>query len=229
MAARHRNTELRSKWWSRPAGHLVWFFITLVCFTLRKRIIAAEEVRNLLKTQPVIIALWHNRTFVPCYVYKYVIKGKVTMSMLTSASKDGTVLATVAEDYGMRAVRGSSGRRGVAGFLDMVREVRSGCSMCITPDGPKGPRYKSHPGVIKLAAVSGVPIIPICIEVPSCWRLRKAWDAFIIPKPFSRVNFKLQEPISVPSELDDEGIRQYAARLDEALACGTPDFEPLQF
>lgn len=178
--------------------------------------------------KPVIVALWHNRTFVPCHIYKHVIKGKVQMSMLTSASKDGAMLATVAEDYGMRAVRGSSGRRGVAGFLDMVRELKSGYSMCITPDGPKGPRYRSHFGVIKLASMSGLPIVPVCIDIPHCWRINKAWDGFVIPKPFSKVILQWGEPMYVPKDVDDEVVREYAARLDQALALGRPDFEPIK-
>ena len=147
------------------------------------------------------------------------------MSMLTSASKDGALLATVAENYGMRAVRGSSHRRGVAGFRDMLRELEDGCCMCITPDGPKGPIYKCHPGVIRLASVSGLPIIPLCIDIPRCWRIRKAWDKFVIPKPFSRITVTAREPLYVPAELDNEMQREYMDKLDALLAYGMPDFE----
>lgn len=227
MAGKTKSSELRSKWWSRPLGHIVWFVMTLVCLTLRKKVqVQLPNPDEPAGSKPVIVAIWHNRIFVPCYVYKYIIKGKTGMSMLTSASKDGAMLGTVAEDYGMRAVRGSSGRRGVGGFLDMLREVRDGYCMCITPDGPKGPRYKSHPGVIKLASVSGVPIVPVAIDYANCWRL-KSWDGFAIPKPFSRVNLRWGMPLVVPPDLDDEGIREYAAKLDEMLAVGRPDFEPL--
>lgn len=223
-----KGSEIRSKWWSRPAGHIVWFLITAVCCTLRKHTeIEEPDPDEPAGSRPVVVAIWHNRIFVPCFVYKYIIKGTTGMSMLTSASKDGAVLGTVAEDYGMRAVRGSSGRRGVAGFLDMLREVRAGYSMCITPDGPKGPRYKSHPGVIKLASVSGVPIVPVAIDYANCWRL-KSWDGFAIPKPFSRVNLRWGKPIHVPKDLDEEGIKEYAAKLDAVLAIGRPDFEPLR-
>lgn len=222
-----RESELRSKWWSRPLGHIIWFLITSVCFTLRKHtVIEDPNPDDPAGSRPVIVAIWHNRIFVPCYVYKYIITGKTGMSMLTSASKDGAILGTVAEDYGMRAVRGSSGRRGVAGFLDMLREVRAGYCMCITPDGPKGPRYKSHPGVIKLASVSGVPIVPVAIDYANCWRV-KSWDGFAIPMPFSRVNLRWGKPIDVPAGLDDEGIKEYAAKLDAVLAVGRPDFGPL--
>ena len=209
-------------------GHLVWFFITLICFTLRKKVVLEDADGKPMGSFQCIIALWHNRVFVPCYVYRYVIKGKkVQMSMLTSASKDGALLATVAKDYGMRAVRGSSRRRGVAGFMDMLRELKDGCSMCITPDGPKGPIYKCHPGVIKLASVSGLPIVPARISYSSYWRIRKAWDGFVIPKPFSRVVVHLAKCIEVPAELTPEQQQEYCEKLNQALAAGTPDFEPI--
>ncbi len=175
-----------------------------------------------------IVALWHNRTFTPCYVYRYKIKGRVPMSMLTSASKDGALLETVAQGYGMRAVRGSSHRRGVAGFRDMLRELEEGCCMCITPDGPKGPIYKCHPGAIRLASVSGLPIIPLCIDIPGCWRIRKAWDGFVIPKPFSRVTVLAKAPLYVPPGLDDEVQREYVEKLNQLLSTARPDFDAVE-
>ena len=204
---------------------MVWFFITCVCATLRKRVILKGNAGEILGKKQCIIALWHNRTFTPCYVYRYCVDSKVPMSMLTSASKDGALLSTVAGDYGMRTVRGSSHRRGAVGFRDMLRELNEGCCMCITPDGPKGPRYKSRAGVIRLASVSGLPILPLCVDIPSCWRIKKAWDGFVIPKPFSRVNVLVREPLHVPRDIDEETQKEYMEKLDELLACGRPDFD----
>lgn len=220
-----KGLEKRSKWWTRPVGHLVWFMITLVCATLRKRVILRGAARDIIGKQQCIIALWHNRTFTPCYVYRYNIKHSVAMCMLTSASKDGALLTTVAEDYGMQTVRGSSHRRGVAGFRDMLRALDTGCCMCITPDGPKGPRYSVRAGVVRLASVSGLPILPLCIDIPSCWRISKAWDGFVIPKPFSRLTVLVKDPISVPADMDDATQAEYVEKLKEALACGRPDFD----
>lgn len=224
----NRGLEKRSKWWTRPAGHIVWLFITAVCATLRKQLVFRGNSADFLGKQQAIISLWHNRTFTPCYIYRYCVDSKVPMSMLTSASKDGALLSTVAEDYGMRTVRGSSNRRGVAGFRDMLRELAEGCCMCITPDGPKGPRYKSHAGVIRLASVSGLPILPLCFDFSSCWRINKAWDAFVIPKPFSRVTILVQEPLYVPAGLDDVTQKEYMDKLDALLAYGRPDFEEIK-
>lgn len=207
-------SETRQKWWTRPLGHIVWLLMTLVCATLRRRV---DEKSAFLKKNQAIVALWHNRIFIPCFVYRYVLRGEVPMSMLTSASKDGTMLTTVARDYGMRTVRGSSRRRGAAGFLDMMRELREGCSMCITPDGPKGPRYRCHPGVIKLASMSGVPIVPLRIKYSCAYRVR-SWDRFFIPMPFSRVELSTTaEPLCVPPDLSEEELAAWCARLEEAL------------
>ena len=203
----------RQKWWTRPLGHLIWLLMTLVCATLRRRI---DKKAWFLQDHQAIVALWHNRIFVPCFLYRYDIKGKIPMSMLTSASKDGTMLTTVARNYGMRTVRGSSRRRGAAGFLDMVRELEQGCSMCITPDGPKGPRYKCHPGVIKLASLSGVPIVPLTIRYSRAWRA-KSWDGFFVPLPFSRAELTTPGPVHVPADLSDEQLAEWCRKLEEML------------
>mgnify|MGYP003291285972 CR=1 FL=1 len=221
------SNELRKKWWTVPLGHLVWLLIAGVCATLRKKAINLNGDDDPWGDYQCIIALWHNRVFSPCHVYRYVVKGKLPMSMLTSASKDGAMLATVARDYGMRAVRGSSNRRGAAGFRDMVREMQDGCCMCITPDGPRGPIYKCRPGAVRLASMSGYPIVPACIEYSSYWRIGKAWDGFIIPKPFSRVTVTWGRKIYVPADITEEQQAEYCRKVEEALAYGAPDFPPI--
>lgn len=207
------SSELRQKWWSRPLGRVVWFCITLVCTTLRFRV---NKKAEWLRENRAIVALWHNRIFTPCYVYRYKLRGQVPMSMLTSASKDGAMLATVAQGYGMRAVRGSSRRRGAAGFMDMIKELEDGCSMCITPDGPKGPLYHCHPGVVKLASLSGVPIVPLRFHYHSKWRA-SSWDGFMVPLPFSRVDLQAGDPIQVPADLSDEELDSWCRRLEQEL------------
>ena len=126
------------------------------------------------------------------------------------------MLSTVANNYGMRTVRGSAQRRGAVGFIDMLRELREGMSMCITPDGPKGPRYKCHPGVIKLASMSGIPITPLRIHFGACLRMRTL-DRFYIPLPFSRVELEICPQITVPSGVAGEELSFYCLLLEQTL------------
>lgn len=222
------SNEVRKKWWTVPLGHIVWFIMACFCATLRKRIVSLEGPDDKMGDYQCVIALWHNRVFSPMHVFRYLVKGKLPMCILTSASKDGTMLATVAKNYGVRSVRGSSHRRGAAGFRDMMRALNEGGMMCLTPDGPKGPRYKCRPGVVRLASMSGFPIIPACIDYSSYWRINKAWDGFVIPKPFSRVTITWGKKIYVPADITDEQQAEYCRLVEQALAHGSPDFGPLE-
>lgn len=223
--AQNPNNEIRSLWWSRPLGHLIFLGILLLCKTLRFKItFASEDLSKSSCDLQFIAALWHNRTFVPCYIYTRMMKSTRKMCMITSASKDGAMLTAVAENFGMITVRGSSHRRGVRAFLEMIKAMKQGCCMCLAPDGPRGPAYKCKPGVIKLASLTSVPIVPAALSFSSYWRI-KSWDKYIIPKPFSTVELKWCEPIHVPSDLSDEQLKQYQELLNCSLSIGTPDFE----
>ncbi len=186
-----------------------------------------KEEHDDVYTKPFIAALWHNRTALPCYVWNLAQK-PLRMCILTSASKDGALLERVCGHFGTEAVRGSSGRRGALAYLEMIRKLNEGdVCMCITPDGPKGPVYEVHPGIIKLAADTGLPIVPVCIEYESCWRIGKAWDRYAIPKPCSNVTMLWGKRFYVPADLTEEQMADYAAKLADLMHHGLPDFSPL--
>jgi hypothetical protein len=119
-------------------------------------------------------------------------------------------------------VRGSSSRRAVAALIGMKRSLKDGVDVCITPDGPRGPRYGFHPGVIKLAESSGAAIQPIHATFSSAWRL-KTWDKLVIPKPFSRVTVIFDTTLVVPPKLGENAFQQQIDRVREILLAGTDD------
>ncbi len=174
------------------------------------------------KLTPVIFALWHNRIFtIPPIWWKTGGNGRKSV-VLTSASKDGAILSSAMAVFGLGAVRGSSSRRAVAALIGMKRALLEGLDVCITPDGPRGPRYSFHPGVIKLAESSGAPIVPIHACYSSAWRL-KTWDGLVIPKPFSRVTVIFDEIIVVPPKLDEAAFQAQLNRVQAILLEGTDD------
>ncbi len=227
--SRSQHTDLREARYTKLLGWVLWLFIRLLSATLRFRIhYATEEEKNTAGKQQRIFTLWHNRTLTPCYAYRYLIKPRpsVPMCMITSASKDGALLTRVAELFGMRTLRGSRNRRAVAVFIGMCKEVKRGASMCIAPDGPKGPLYGMTAGCVRLAAVTGVPIVGLSMNFSSYWRINKAWDKFIIPKPFSRVDIYWSAPIHVPKDISEEEHQDYEQQVAEAISLGAPDFLP---
>ena len=171
---------------------------------------------------PVIYALWHNRIFtIPPIWWRTGGKFREAV-VLTSASKDGAILASAMAVFKLGAVRGSSSRRAVAALIGMKRALKEGLDVCITPDGPRGPCYVFHPGVVKLAESSGAPIIPIHVEFTSAWRL-KTWDGLVLPKPFSRVRVIFDEKLVVPPKLDEAAFQYQLNRIQGILLAGVDD------
>lgn len=171
---------------------------------------------------PAIYILWHNRFFVVPPAWNRLCLGLRKTVALTSASNDGAMVAAAMKVFGLGSVRGSSSRRGVAALVGLKRALAEGCDICLTPDGPRGPRYKVQPGFLKLAEATGAPIIPIHLRFSNAWRL-KTWDRFVIPKPFSRVEIIFDEPIRIPRGLDESAFEEQRLKLENLLVAGTDD------
>jgi lysophospholipid acyltransferase (LPLAT)-like uncharacterized protein len=75
-------------------------------------------------------------------------------------------------------------------------------------------------GVMTLAQVTGLPIIPYSCRVR--WKIRvKSWDRFQIPLPFSRCEMTFGEPIRVPRNITDAEREQLREQLRSVLLAGT--------
>lgn len=173
-------------------------------------------------TPPVIYILWHNRFFCVPPAWQRLCGSHRKAVALTSASHDGDMVARAMAVFGLGAVRGSTSRRGVAALVGLKRALHAGSDICLTPDGPRGPRYKMQPGVVKLAESSGAPVVPVHVRFSSAWRL-KTWDRFVIPKPFSRVQVTFAEPIRLTRGMDAATFENERLKLESLLVNGTDD------
>jgi lysophospholipid acyltransferase (LPLAT)-like uncharacterized protein len=120
-------------------------------------------------------------------------------TILVSRSRDGEFVSRILQRFGGHVTRGSSSRGGAAALLEIARQVRSGYHAAVTPDGPRGPRYKVQPGIIALAQQTGAAILPVTYSAR--WKkVLRSWDGFVVPLPFSRVVVIYGEPIYVPAQ-----------------------------
>jgi len=166
--------------------------------------------------QPVIFCLWHNRLAISMIVHRRFPR---KLAALVSASRDGALLAAVLGTFGVEQVRGSSSRRGPQALLELTSLAELGYDLAVTPDGPKGPRYVVQMGVIALAQVTGLPIIPVTCNTQ--WKIcAKSWDGFQIPLPLSRCELILKEPILVPRDACEASREALRAELEMSL-CGS--------
>jgi len=170
---------------------------------------------------PVIWIFWHNCLFCAPLTKKR-FSGTAPATALASASRDGAIIESMVTSFGVKTVRGSSSRRGVAALIALKKALAAGEHLFITPDGPRGPRYHLQPGVVKLAQSSGAPIVPVRFRHSSSWRL-KSWDRFHIPKPFGKVVINISDAIHIPSKIDKNDFETYRKKVEDALRNGVDD------
>jgi lysophospholipid acyltransferase (LPLAT)-like uncharacterized protein len=159
-----------------------------------------------------IYTFWHDRVFLATYFWQR--RGIVVM---TSRSFDGEYIARFIQRFGYGAARGSSTRGATGAVVEMVRLMRAGCPTAFTIDGPKGPRYEAKMGSVLLAKKTGFPILPFTITAKRFWTVKKSWDQFQIPKPFTRARVFIATPIYVAPDADDKALEAKRAELQAVL------------
>lgn len=186
--------------------------------TIRLRLDDKSGISRHADPTPCLICFWHNRILGITLGFhrSYPKKQRKGVTVLTSPSKDGEILAQFVAAFGMGSVRGSSSRRGSRALLELVKLVRAGGDIAITPDGPRGPRYSLGPGVILLAQNTGANIVPAHASFSRCFRM-KTWDGFIIPLPFSTISVTMDRQIKIPKDLGEEEFEQARKNLEDIL------------
>jgi lysophospholipid acyltransferase (LPLAT)-like uncharacterized protein len=182
-AARERRLR-----WTVRVGVLL---IRLLAWTWRIRLIGNETTIDAVwrARQTVVFAIWHG-DMLPL-LYQHRDRGT---AVLISEHHDGELIARIAERFGFRTIRGSTSRGAVRALVNLVNTLRAGRDVAITPDGPRGPPHSFAPGAVIAAQRAEVPIIAVCASASRAWRLRRSWDRFLIPKPFSRVTIAYVGP-----------------------------------
>jgi lysophospholipid acyltransferase (LPLAT)-like uncharacterized protein len=165
-----------------------------------------------------IYAFWHETMLLPAYHY-----GRADIQVLISQHADGQLIAEVCRRLGFGLVRGSTTRGGTEAVRQMLR-ASTVSHFAITPDGPRGPRRQVQPGVIYLAARTGMPVVPMGIGFDRPWRL-KSWDCFALPRPGSRAILVTGEPIPVPADADRGTLDHYRALVEVAMHDATATAE----
>jgi len=141
-------------WLIPPLGHVA---IRALGWTLRVRTLHVDRIKVFWEAgRPVIIAFWHCRQIMMPLCY-----GGSRLSILISEHRDGELIHRIVRRFGFDTVRGSTTRGGARALRQMMRLGRSGADLAVTPDGPRGPRCVAQPGVVELAKLTGLPIIPL--------------------------------------------------------------------
>ena len=203
---------------SEPAQQLFGYVIAGLLWTLHvtvrwQRHVAPETQALIDSGQPLLLCMWHGRMLFLSGVWP---RRPARMGVLTSAHRDGRLIARAATAFGYDTVLGSSRRGGATALLGLSRLLDQGLPVVITPDGPKGPRMRLKPGAIKAAQLSGVPLVAFSGSA----RPRKvfaSWDRFCLPLPFARAVVHYGPPLYVPRDADADTLEHCRQALEDSL------------
>ncbi len=196
---------------------LIAGYIRLVGWTSRLEIRGDEPVRELIRGgKNVIFAFWHNRFAIMPYIYtSYFRKKKI--AVIVSRSRDGKLVEGLIKRFGFLPILGSSSRGGSAALLNLKKSIEDGWDAAVTPDGPRGPRYRVQEGIIAVASATGAPIVPVSYAGTRQLIFRKSWDEFRLPLPFGRITIVLSPPLRVERETTGEKRAELAEELRKRL------------
>ncbi len=161
---------------------------------------------------PCIYAHWHGDELILIRRYSF-----LGVAVMASLSKDGSLLSVGLEKLGYFVVRGSSSRGGIGGLKALADAVRKGKNVALAVDGPRGPRYEVKGGVMKLAQLSGRPILPLAASAESKVVFEKSWNQSFFPYPFSRVVVTYGDFFYVPRSLTEEQFEAKRLELQAVL------------
>ncbi len=198
-------------------------YIRLVWRTGRWRTVNGEVAEEFWKSgKPFILAFWHGRLMMMVKAWNTA----APFRMLASPHRDGQLIANTVGHFGIETMTGSSTHGGTGAFRAMVKALKNGESIGITPDAPGGPRMRCGMGVIALAKLSGAPIVPAAAAAGRR-RLLSSWDSFMVALPFGGGAIVWGDPIEVAGDADDDALEAARRQVEESLNALTQEADLL--
>lgn len=197
----------------RLASFFITQYVRLVWLTSRWEILGKEYPDQYWdQNKPIIACFWHGRLLM---MFKSWF-GQHKLHMLISSHPDGQIIARTTQNFGYGWIVGSSNRGGRAALLNILKTLKNGDSVGVTPDGPRGPRYKANLGIVQMARLAKVDLLPVSYS-STRGVFMKSWDRFLLPLPFGKGVFMYGPLIKVAesSETDEELCQQLEESLQE--------------
>jgi lysophospholipid acyltransferase (LPLAT)-like uncharacterized protein len=218
-------------------GTLIWAYMALLSRTMRWKVEGLEQVRPIWEAdKPFILACWHSRILLlPVIKLRLARRWKARSTkpaLMVSTSRDGEFTKRAGSLLGLHIIRGSAARkdkadkdkRGFAGAREAMQHMGRGGAICLTVDGPRGPREIVGIGPVKLAQQLGMPIV--IYGQSAVGKRLNTWDRLIWPLPFARGAIVFGETMETSKTMDSEELRAeverrlHAATVRANALCG---------
>lgn len=147
------------------------------------------------------------------------------LALLVSQSEDGVLAAGLLRRLGFSVAHGSTSANASSGLRRLCRLSESGRQAVITVDGPRGPAGEVAAGIIALAQLRDLWIVPVAASCRNGVRLA-SWDRARLPMPWSQTVVAYGRPFRVARGADrahhrgllKDQLRSLSTRVDRL--CG---------
>jgi lysophospholipid acyltransferase (LPLAT)-like uncharacterized protein len=217
------------RWHHRPwaqavLARLAASYIRLVHRSGSWRLLCDPSTAELVRGRtPFIGAFWHGRMMMMHAAWRALLREleldqPLQPHVISSDHRDGRLMARATARFGLKTVFGSTRHGGIGWLRAAERVLAEGQIAVVTPDGPRGPRLRAKPGVVRLAMSTGAPIVPITFAARRR-RLLRSWDRFVLVLPFTSGLLAFGAPIRIDRDADPEAARELVERrLNELMA-----------
>lgn len=164
-----------------------------------------------LPDKPSVIAFWHGE-MLPVWAFF----SKYTPTAVVSLSKDGEILASFLTRLNYSLLRGSSSKKSSEVLNSMVVAARKNIVL-VTPDGPRGPRFKFKAGAVIAAQRAEAPLVLLRCSTKNKKIFNKSWDKFEIPLPFSKIIINIIDIYNIKHDYDREKISQILLEIEKKM------------
>ncbi|KGI56229.1 lysophospholipid acyltransferase family protein [Campylobacter sp. MIT 97-5078] len=172
-------------------ARMLFYLQWLLFFTCKKSYIGQR-----LEHKPFVILFWHGRLALMPFAFRHFEHKQKKAFVVISQHKDGELIAQNIELFGINTIRGSSSKGGVNVLRKAFKVLEQKDDVVITPDGPRGPFRSISDGSVLIAQKKNLPIVLLNYEASRYWEF-KSWDKMILPKPFSRIRYRISDPIDI--------------------------------
>jgi lysophospholipid acyltransferase (LPLAT)-like uncharacterized protein len=204
---------LRSRAAQNLTGLIAAVYIRFVYLTSRWTVIGGDIPEKFWNENKIfLLCFWHGRLFMLPRSWNL----SKPLYIMASMHRDGRLISDTVNQFGIKTIAGSTSKGGAMALRAMLKKAKGGEYVGITPDGPRGPRMRAQEGVVTLARLAKIPVIPVsCASSRS--KILGSWDRFIVALPFGRGVFVWGEPITVPHTADETVLEAARKEIEDSL------------
>ena len=213
------DSVINKKTLNRFAGRLAARYVKWMFRSSTSRV-DADELRAIAEaSQPCIFAFWHGQfMLIPNFCPR-----EIPVANMVARHGDAELIGEIIKSFEqMTLIRGGGAgnrkknRGGSTALRESVRALHEGRCVAMTADVPPGPARIVGQGIIKIAQMSGRPILPVATASSRFYAMR-TWSRMTINLPYSNIVMRLGDPIYVPRDAQEAQLEVLRQQVQDAL------------